>query len=86
MTSAYGRNNYDKFMQDNIKNGNLLYDIDQGIIKKIDKKTVSERLQLPMTNSSDSSVKQQLPNDTITINNIIPQNANYASTSIIAIA
>lgn len=34
MTSAYGRNNYDKFMQDNIKNGNLLYDIDQGIIKK----------------------------------------------------
>ena len=81
MTSAYGKDNYDKFMQDNIKNGNLLYDIDQGIIKKIDKKTVGERLQLPIRDSLDSSVKQQLPNDTITINNIIPQNENYASSN-----
>lgn len=81
MTSAYGKDNYDKFMQDNIKNGNLLYDIDQGITKKIDKKTVGERLQLPIRDSLDSSVKQQLPNDTIAINNIIPQNENYASTS-----
>ncbi len=79
MTSAYGRNNYDKFMQENIKAGNLLYDIDQGIIKKIDKKTVGERLQLPMRDSSDSSPRLQLPNSTISINNIIPQKENYAS-------
>ena len=81
MTSAYGRNNYDKFMQENIKAGNLLYDIDQGIIKKIDKKTVGERLQLPMRDSSDSSSRLQLPNSTISINNIIPQNENYASSN-----
>lgn len=35
MTSAYGRNNYDKFMKDNIQKGNLLYDVDQGVIKKL---------------------------------------------------
>lgn len=33
MTSAYGRNNYDKFMKENIAQGNLLYDIDEGITK-----------------------------------------------------
>ena len=81
MTSAYGRNNYDKFMQENIRAGNLLYDIDQGIIKKIDKKTVGERLQLPMRDSSDSSPRLQLPNNTIPISNIIPQNENYASSN-----
>lgn len=35
MTSAYGKDNYDRFMQKNIKQGNLLYDIDQGTIKKL---------------------------------------------------
>lgn len=81
MTSSYGKDNYDRFMQDNIKAGNLLYDIDQGIIKKIDKKTVSERLQLPMTNSLDESGRLQLSTGNISINNIIPQNQNYASTN-----
>ena len=36
-------------MQDNIKEGNLLYDVDQRIIKK----TVGERLQLPIRDSLD---------------------------------
>lgn len=37
-TNAYGKsNNYDYWMQDNIKKGNMLYDIDEGIINTIDK-------------------------------------------------
>ena len=35
MTSAYGRNNYEVFMKNNIVKGNLLYDIDEGIINTI---------------------------------------------------
>lgn len=34
MTSAYGKDNYDSFMKKNIANGNMLYDIDDGIIKR----------------------------------------------------
>ena len=81
LTSAYGRNNYDKFMQDNIKEGNLLYDVDQGIIKKIDKKTVGERLQLPIRDSLDVKDRQQVPMSNISNTNIIPQNENYSSTT-----
>lgn len=61
MTSAYGRNNYDKFMQDNIKNENLLYDIDRGVIKKV----TGARLQLPRTSNFST-------NDGSFINNSIP--------------
>ena len=50
MTSAYGRNNYDQFMQDNIAKGNLLYDIDEGIIKRSDGK-----LQLQPTTSNEKT-------------------------------
>ena len=60
MTSAYGRNNYDEFMKRNIKKGNLLYDIDEGIIKRI-----SGKLQLRPTDSSYKRVNGQwldLPN------------------------
>ena len=35
LTSAYGRNNFAKFIKDNIDKGNLLYDIDEGIIKEL---------------------------------------------------
>lgn len=35
LTSAYGKNNYDRFMQTEIAKGNLLYDIDEGIIKEL---------------------------------------------------
>lgn len=53
MTSAYGRNNYDQFMQRNIKKGNLLYDIDEGIIKRI-----GGKLQLRPTNSTNNNLPQ----------------------------
>ena len=36
MTSVYGRNNYNKFLMDNVMLGNLLYDHNIGIIKKLD--------------------------------------------------
>ena len=88
MTSAYGRNNYDKFMQDNIKNGNLLYDIDRGVIKKVD----VARLQLPgstnsttKTNGSISSISitpiSKIVNKPIsaTNNNSIQNNENNTS-------
>lgn len=53
MTSAYGRNNYDNFMRRNIEKGNLLYDIDEGIIKRI-----GGKLQLRPTNSSKDNIPQ----------------------------
>lgn len=70
MTSAYGRSNYDKFMQDNIKNGNLLYDIDKGVIKK----ATMARLQLPRHNSYVDAV-----DNASTTNNIIPSSENYVN-------
>lgn len=35
MTSAYGKDNYENFMSKNLKENNLLYDIDRGVIKKL---------------------------------------------------
>lgn len=70
MTSAYGRSNYDKFMQDNIKNGNLLYDIDKGVIKK----ATMARLQLPRHSSYVDAV-----DNASTTNNIIPSSENYVN-------
>ena len=72
MTSAYGRNNYDKFMQDNIKNGNLLYDIDRGVIKKV----TGARLQLPRTSNFST-------NDGSFVNNSIPQNTDNVNNTTI---
>ena len=73
MTSAYGRNNYDKFMQDNLKNGNLLYDIDRGVIKKV----TEARLQLPRVSNFSTSGRLQLPtNGNNIINSITPSNEN----------
>ncbi len=60
MTSAYGRNNYDNFMQENISKGNLLYDIDEGIIKKSD---TTDRVQFPMRSSS-SVTTSDIPKNT----------------------
>lgn len=70
MTSAYGRNNYDKFMQDNIKNGNLLYDIDRGVIKKV----TEARLQLPRVGNFST-----IDGSSIT-NSILPTQQNVNST------
>ena len=68
MTSAYGRNDYESFMKKNLENGNLLYDIDQGVIKKID--TTRSGLQLPRTSNIDVDTVDNVS----TTNNIISQN------------
>ena len=77
MTSAYGKDNYEKFMERNIQNGNLLYDIDRGVIKKVDR----ARLQLPRTTDNRvTGARFQLPgsnnsttkNNGSNSNNIIP--------------
>lgn len=67
LTSAYGKNNYDSFMQGEIAKGNLLYDIDEGIIKEL---PTSTRLQLPEGISSSVDTVDNVS----TTNNIIPQN------------
>ena len=74
MTSAYGKDNYEKFIERNIKNGNLLYDIDRGVIKKVD----SVRLQLPKTTDNQvTGARFQLPgsnNSTTNTNGSISNN------------
>lgn len=67
-TSAYGKNNYDRFMKTEIAKGNLLYDIDEGIIKELP----TTRLQLPKGISSSVDTN----NNISTINNSISQNNN----------
>ena len=49
LTNTYGRNNYDSWMANHQKNGNIVYDIDRGFIneKKLD---AIPRLQLPSNN------------------------------------
>lgn len=78
MTSAYGRNNYDKFMQENIAKGNLLYDIDEGIIKKSD---ATDKVQFPMRSSSNE-IASDIPKNTSPIstndNTIIPTKSQMA--------
>ncbi len=68
LTSAYGKNNYDRFMKTEIAKGNLLYDIDEGIIKELP----TTRLQLPKGISSSVDTN----NNISTINNSISQNNN----------
>lgn len=62
LTSAYGRKNYDDYMRKNIEAGNLIYDIDEGIIKENLNITNNPRLQLP------NDISNSVPN------NIISQN------------
>ena len=66
LTSAYGKNNYDRFMQTEIAKGNLLYDIDEGIIKEL---PTSTRLQ-------SSEGLNSFDETSSFINNSIPQNKN----------
>lgn len=62
MTSAYGRNNYESWMNEHLKNGNIVYDIDRGIIDT-QKSDVIPRLQLPSNNiTSDKNVSQNEKN------------------------
>lgn len=65
MTSAYGRNGYDSYMQRNIAEGNMVYDIDEGIIKE--NLNDGARLQLSRTTNEVS-------------NNIVNQNDNFVNT------
>ncbi len=61
MTSAYGKDNYDEFMKKNLENDKILYDIDRGVIKKVD----MARFQLPRhTNSGVAGARLQLPRRT----------------------
>ena len=82
MTSAYGKSgNYDYFMKDNISKGNLLYDIDDGIIQKINNDTqkksdVKDRVQFPMRDSSSSTSASDIPK------NISPISYNDNSTNL----
>lgn len=65
LTSAYGKNNYDRFMQTEIAKGNLLYDIDEGILK-----------ELPATGLQLSKGISSFDESSSFINNSIPQNKN----------
>ena len=76
MTSAYGRNNYEDWMNRNLKEGRLLYDIDRGVIKKVDR----ARLQLPRTTDNRvTGARFQLPGS----NNSTTKNNGSNSTNII---
>lgn len=59
MTSSYGRSNYEDFMNRNIAKGNLLYDVDEGIINKI--KRSDERVQFPVIASDGNNIPQTTP-------------------------
>ena len=79
LTSAYGKNNYDRFMQKEIAKGNLLYDIDEGIIKELP----TTRLQLPKGISSfdeASSINNSITSSKENVNstNFTQNEQNYA--------
>ena len=81
LTSAYGKRNYDEFMKREIEKGNLIYDIDEGVINKFRDNT--PRLQwsndiapneLPATKlQSLEGINSNITNSN-SISNIIPQN------------
>lgn len=80
MTSAYGRNNYETFMNKNLKEGKLLYDIDRGVIKKV----TGARLQLPRSSNLTTKTNGSYITNSITptpkiVNseNSVTNNNNY---------
>ncbi len=85
MTSAYGRNNYDSWMQNHQNKGNIVYDIDRGYVntKKLD---TIPRLQLPNNNikyvKSDVKDRGQFPmrdSSSSTSTSDIPKNTSPIS-------
>ena len=58
LTSAYGRNNYESFMNKHLRQGNVIWDIDRGFINQ---------------NKSDTAQGLQLSNRRTTNTNNIPQ-------------
>lgn len=85
MTSAYGKNNYEAWMNKNLREGKLLYDIDRGVIKKV----VGARFQLPRSNNHTSNKSGSLTINSIpqttkvvkngTTNNSMQNNENNTS-------
>lgn len=84
LTSIYGKDkNYDTWMQDNIKKGRLLYDIDEGVIKKY-------RDNPPRLQSSNDIIPDESPTTRLqlseginsNINNSIAQNNNSVKNTI----
>lgn len=82
LASTYGKDNYDRFMQTEIAKGNLLYDIDEGIIKEL---PASTRLQLPegfssfdetssFINNSITPNEQNVKGNTTTTNDSMQKN------------
>lgn len=69
MTSAYGRNNYDNWMANHQRNGDIVYDIDRGILNK--KRGNVQGLQLP--NEVTSSTSDITENTNSFSNDNIPQ-------------
>ncbi len=86
MTSAYGRNNYDTWMQKNLKNGDIVYDIDRGYINN--KKIVNiPGLQLPnninnLSTNDNSTNNQQSQIAPLPINSNMQQNQNNTQQNI----
>lgn len=74
LTSAYGKNNYDRFMQTEIAKGNLLYDIDEGIIKRLP----ATGLQSP----KGISLFEDTVDNVSSVNNSIAQNDNSVKNTI----
>lgn len=70
MTSAYGRNNYDSYMQRNIKEGNLVYDIDEGIIKE----NLNDGARLQLSRTTNKASNNIIPNNDTNINTQYAQN------------
>lgn len=71
LTSAYGKRNYEEFMNREISKGNLIYDIDEGIKKE----PPATGLQSPKgIDSSEVSSTTNTP-----VNNIIQSDKNYVN-------
>ena len=76
MTSAYGKSNYDSFMKRETSSGNLLYDKDDGIIKK---SSTGGRVQFPTINNSitDNNIPQNNKNVKLSIATTNSNMKNY---------
>ena len=74
VTSAYGKRDYDRFMNEEIGKGNLLYDIDEGIIKELP----ATRLQLSKGISSSVDTNNNVSTSNISIT---PSNENVNNTT-----
>lgn len=72
MTSAYGRNNYEAWMNKNLEEGKLLYDIDRGVIKKVG----VARLQLPRSTNSTTNLNGSISDTSITHKSTSVKNKN----------